>query len=685
MRVLLIDNYDSFTHNLAHLVASVTGALPWVVRNDERTVEELCAWGPDRVILSPGPGRPEVAGDIGVCAGLIERLGEVPILGVCLGHQAIGAAHGARVVHAPAPVHGRVATVEHDGGGLFRGVPKRFRAVRYHSFVLDRDSLPPSLRVTAWTDDGLIMAIAHQTRPHCGVQFHPESILSDGGREILGNFLGHSRLSRPGDIAPLPGNDDRRRRGGQGAESAGALVIMGQERPEFGEMRSRGVTPWIDPERAFCGLFGQSEKAFWLDSADGVGFSYMGECAEDVRVEGNRVFAGERVYEGPPFSLIAQLLAEGDWARAPLEFPSGLVGYLGYELKGWCGDRRRGHSALPDAWLLRARRTIAFDHAARTVTLFAADGDAGWLDETARRLAHLPDLLPLAPSPRGPLDFRLARDEARYRADIARVKERLRDGETYETCLTTQVRCAADVDSLALYRALRARNPAPFAAYLRFGDLRVLSTSPERFVHVAADGAVESRPIKGTRRRGRSPEEDARLARELAESDKDRAENLMIVDLVRNDLGRVCVPGSVHVPSLMAVEAHPTVFQLVSTVRGRLREEVTPLEAVRALFPGGSMTGAPKVRSLRIIDELEGAPRGVYSGGIGYLSSTGAVNLAMAIRTIVARPGELSFGIGGAIVNDSDPDDEIAEIKLKGKALIEAIVAATGATGYSLS
>ncbi len=268
-----------------------------------------------------------------------------------------------------------------------------------------------------------------------------------------------------------------------------------------------------------------------------------------------------------------------------------------------------------------------------------------------------------------------ARGEAQYRRDIALALEKIRDGESYELCLTTQVRARIQIDPFRLFCELKRRNPAPYSAYMDFGEFAIVSASPERFVRVAPDRTIESRPIKGTRRRGKTPADDERLHVELATSEKDRAENLMIVDLVRSDLGMVCEIGSVEARERFVVEAHPTVFQLVSTVRGRLRPGIAPLAGVRALFPGGSMTGAPKIRSMQILAALEGAPRGIYAGGLGWLGRDGEVDLAMAIRTLIVRPGEVSFGVGGAIVADSDPDAEIDELHAKAQALMDAVAA----------
>ncbi|HEU5105370.1 MAG TPA: aminodeoxychorismate synthase component I [Solirubrobacterales bacterium] len=269
--------------------------------------------------------------------------------------------------------------------------------------------------------------------------------------------------------------------------------------------------------------------------------------------------------------------------------------------------------------------------------------------------------------------------------DIEASIDHLLAGDSYEICLTNQVSLDLDVDPLDLYHRLRQANPAPFASYLRLGDLHVLSSSPERFLRVTRDGEAEARPIKGTSRRGSTPGEDSALAAALAADEKNRAENLMIVDLLRNDLGAVCEVGSVEVPEMMAVETYETVHQLVSSVRGCLRPGASATDAVRSCFPPGSMTGAPKKRTTEILDELEGAARGVYSGAIGWFGLGGAVDLSVAIRTIVLANGRATVGAGGAIVLDSDPEREYEEMLLKAAAALRAIDPAVDPASISLA
>ena len=262
---------------------------------------------------------------------------------------------------------------------------------------------------------------------------------------------------------------------------------------------------------------------------------------------------------------------------------------------------------------------------------------------------------------------------------VARVREYILAGDIFQANLSQRFQSRWAEPPFDLYRRLRQQNPAPFAAYLGFDELAVLSASPERFLRLDEDRRrIETRPIKGTRPRGLGPMHDAALGRALAESEKDRAENVMIVDLLRNDLSRVCRPGTVRVPELFALEHHPTVHHLVSTVVGEIEPGSGAVELIRAAFPGGSITGAPKVRAMEIIAELEPTQRGVYCGSIGYVSATGAMDTSIVIRTYLALSGQVYFQAGGGIVADSDPELEYRETLDKARGLIETLVEGYG-------
>ena len=280
----------------------------------------------------------------------------------------------------------------------------------------------------------------------------------------------------------------------------------------------------------------------------------------------------------------------------------------------------------------------------------------------------------MAPSAPGELsEFHLRREASAYLRDIELCQEHLAAGESYEICLTNELVGPPCDEALSLHRVLRRVNPAPYAAYLRFGGVEVASSSPERFLSLDRDGALEARPIKGTVARGATPGEDREAAARLRAGAKDRAENLMIVDVLRNDLGRIAKVGSVTVPSLMGIESYATVHQLVSTVRARLRDGATIVDCLRACFPGGSMTGAPKPRTMEILEGLEERPRGVYSGVIGYFGADGSADLSIAIRTLVNSSEALTIGAGGAITVQSDPGGELRELLLKARAPLEAV------------
>ena len=267
----------------------------------------------------------------------------------------------------------------------------------------------------------------------------------------------------------------------------------------------------------------------------------------------------------------------------------------------------------------------------------------------------------------------LRHSDDEYLALIEKAKESITKGDAYQLCLTNQMTIETESHPFAAFLALRENNPSPYLSFMRFGDFSIVSSSPEQFLRVDESGLVSSKPIKGTRKRSLDPQEDLLLVEELRTNEKERAENLMIVDLMRNDLGRVSEPSDVAVAKLFDVESYATVHQLVSTVEAKLKPGLDVFDAIEACFPAGSMTGAPKIRAMEILRGLEQGPRGIYSGCFGYISYTGAADLAMTIRTIVFEDGKATIGIGGGITIDSDPQAELLETKLKARALLSAL------------
>ncbi|MCP1386663.1 chorismate-binding protein [Corynebacterium sp. TA-R-1] len=640
--ILLVDNRDSYTFNLAHLIHCASGQWPQVITADEvaaeRIPERVTAGEFTHVVISPGPGSPDRDADFGGSRAVIQAAEGVPVLGVCLGHQGLAVLAGAAVTRAPEPRHGFISQINHSGEGIFTGIPQDFDVVRYHSLHIEET---PGITVHARSEDGIIQGLEVTGQPHWGVQFHPESVLSEYGEQLVRNFIA---------LAPL----------------ADALLPAERQKTNVEKhwyLEHRAVAGPIDCQGVADALraIGESDHAFWLDSADPRGrYSIIGDAAGSL----SRVIRYRLGDEPDVLAALDEELAAGIANPPDLPFTGGVVGYLGYEcaqltLPG--ADLGRHRSSYPDAYFVRPQSWIVYDHEAEVAHLCCLHtGEANV--ETERLLGRLAAALNGVEV--GVEGASISGGSWRvpdYRERVERAQEELRAGESYEVCLTDTYETRATGD---VYPQLRANNPAPYAAHLQFGEVEVMSASPERFLTVR-DSAVEAKPIKGTVPRSADPDE-------LARDPKSRAENLMIVDLLRNDLGRVCEPGSVEVPKLMAVESFATVHQLVSTVTGRLRADASLIDLLRAAFPPGSMTGAPKLRTCEIIERLETGPRGVYSGALGYLGFDGQADLSVVIRTAVRVGDELTVGAGGAIVLASDAHAELAERDLKARSVLGA-------------
>ncbi|MCG5512599.1 aminodeoxychorismate synthase component I [Ectothiorhodospira shaposhnikovii] len=378
-----------------------------------------------------------------------------------------------------------------------------------------------------------------------------------------------------------------------------------------------------------------------------------------------------------PFEVLRARLGEPIRPVAGLPFAGGAVGYFGYDLARRLErlpSLARDHESLPQMMLGIHDWAVVVDHDLRTCVLVGQGRDprtAERWESLVRRFSHpAPSAPPGGFVLGGPLRANLSPDAYHQRFD--RVQAFIREGDCYQVNLAQRFEAPAQGDAWGAYRRLRELSPAPYGAFLRFPEVAVLSNSPERFLHLR-DGTATTCPIKGTRPRGRTPEEDARLREALANSDKDRAENVMIVDLLRNDLGKTCAVGSVAVPELFALESYATVHHLVSTVTGRPAPGRDAVDLLRGCFPGGSITGAPKLRAMEIIELLEPHRRGIYCGAIGYLGFDGAMDTNIAIRTLVHSHGRLRFWAGGGITTGSRMAHEYQETLDKAAAMMQLL------------
>jgi para-aminobenzoate synthetase len=667
IRILLVDNYDSFTYNIWMYLSELPDAECVVVKNDD-PLSSIPLETFDGIVISPGPGSPDIAADVGMSRTLATTV-DVPVLGVCLGHQLIGSVHGAKVGPAPRIMHGRTSRVRHNGDRLFRGMAEEFTAVRYHSLALSGIEAP--LEVIAEDEDGVPMAIRHGDRPLWGVQFHPESVLSDDGRVLLGNFA---------EIVKDSKGTEPDRATGNGAIDCRWVSVEGE----------------VDGQALFEEFCGSSTESFWLDSSDTdqARFSIIGGLPDarsttvSYRVAEGRTTVTEpdgsvRYIDADIFTFLKdqqRVISVDREELLPFEFRPGFVGYFGYELRA---DTEKmtvsRHARLPDARFLLTDRYVVVDHREDRVYLLFASGPGlgeraearAWFESASRTVARAMSSPPRSMEPTsrpapGEIVFRDGKEA--YLAKIRKCQSYLSSGESYELCLTNTASTAGEFDAAETYARLRAASPVPYGAFLRTSDFSVLSASPERFMTIGGDRSVRVSPIKGTRRRGSTEDEDSALKRELATDEKEIAENLMIVDLMRNDLSRVSEIGSVRPVELFGVYTFASVHQMISTIESRLRQDVAAVDCIRMAFPPGSMTGAPKLRSMQILAALEEEPRGIYSGVLGWVSLDGRADLSVVIRTLVVEKNSASFGVGGAITLLSDPEAEYAETLVKATA-----------------
>lgn len=448
-------------------------------------------------------------------------------------------------------------------------------------------------------------------------------------------------------------------------------------------------------------LLAEKRNSFFLDSGmdhERLGrYSFMGSdpfLIMQSRGDRIKLISGKKkeTKKGDPFVLLNELLHRYrlDSSGLPVPFSGGAVGFLSYDLCHFIERlprSTRDDLQLPESCLAFYSTILAFDNLTGKAYVFASgypeqndenlrlQQAAGQLqDMKAFITEHIPKMSQArtkAASPAHP-ELKSNFSPAEYKAAVAKVRDHIIAGDLYQANISQRFETELTITPFELYNRLRKINPAPFAAYLKYDDAVIVSASPERFLRLN-NGLVETRPIKGTRPRCADTLNDKKMAQELTASSKDRAENIMIVDLARNDLGRVCQFGSVKVPELASLEIFPAVFHLTSTITGKLHPQKNLVDLLRATFPGGSITGAPKIRAMEIIDELEPTSRSVYTGALGYFCFSGNIDLNIVIRTFIIKGKKTYFQVGGGIVYDSDPEQEYTETLHKARALMQAL------------
>ena len=679
---LIIDNYDSFTYNLYHLIGLVNGVEPVVIKNDELTLHEIEQINYDNIIISPGPGHPNNIKDLGVCGKIIAHTSR-PLLGVCLGHQAICQQYGGRVDLAPQPRHGWISTISHEQDSLFDGIPETFKVVRYHSLSVCQP-LPKALKAIAYTGNRQIMALKHRIKPIFGVQFHPESICSQYGDQIFKNFKkiteAHTNLKKRSYFLSSPIKKQ---------------PYVDENKKTYFYLLTKKIEYPASPESIFNHYFSHKKYSIWLDSSKSCeknSLSIMG-CVEGphsffIKYD---VSKKEIIIKHKKLQKIKQNIWQflKDYLNSlkifkenyQFNFCGGFVGYLGYEVKNTFSENYIYHSQHPDVQMIFLDRFLIFDHHNRCIHLVGLHKKEEkkecqqWINKMHNMMINMPSSVtkPQYTNKKIDLSYTLKHNKSKYLNNINRCLQYIKEGQSYEICLTNKIFLQKKyLNPWSYYKTLRHINPSSYGSYLRFDDLTIASSSIELFLTVDSLKQVVTKPIKGTLPRGKNRQEDSHLKNRLKKEIKFISENLMIVDLLRHDLGKVCKLGSVTVPRLMDVETYPTVHQLVSTVCGQLKKDKDSIDCLKACFPPGSMTGAPKIRTLDLLDLLEVGPRGVYSGVIGYLSADKSAQFSVTIRTAVIDQEKIEIGVGGAITALSCPQEEFEEMLLKAKSLLTA-------------
>lgn len=648
MKTLIIDNYDSYTYNIYHIIWELTGEKPYLIKNDEMKIDEVKNLDFDNIIISSGSGT--YKNDFGISAKLFDEF-DCPILALGVMTTILYNKNGGNIINSPS-AFAKESQLSFKDDKIFTGIENNSKIVRYHCLACEDKELK-DIEIIAWAEDGHVMAIKDKNKNHYCLQFQLDSVCTENSYILLRNFL---KLSSTGK----------------------EFLYYRVEKGSF------------DTEKLFYSLKEDDKNLMWLDSSKIVeGLSRYSILATASDKRGHFIkysindklivekFNGE-VEEFENIDIFSYLRENMNFVEAirdlEFDFQLGYVGYLGYELKELSGYQSIHKSNLPDAYLMYSDRALVYDHLEDKLYILSYSDDLDWQEEILEKINSDKKSKIASFEEKAYPRFYFEKSKDEYIDDINKCQELIKNSQAYGICLTTKLIIEDKIDANSYYKILRKLSPAPYTALINFKDVSLASSSMERFIKLDRDKLVESKPIKGTVRRGLNEEEDQRLIDGLKNNRKTREENIMVIDSLRGDLSKVCQAGTVEVSKFLDVETYTTLHQLVTSIQGRLDDEKDLFDLIEALIPGGSMTGVPKEKSLEILESLEKSARGPYSGSIGYISNCKTLDLNIIIRTAVIEKDKASIGVGGAIIDGSVAEDEFQEILLKAKGALGAFM-----------
>ncbi len=703
--ILMIDNYDSFTFNIVQYLKVLKQDIH-TVRNDAIEMSFIENLKPQCIIISPGPKAPK---DAGKCLDIIHEFkGRIPIFGICLGHQCIGEAFGSQIVHAKSLMHGKTSVINSLEKGIFEKFSKKqFIATRYHSLAIKRETLPDCLEITCETDDGEIMGVKHKEYDIEGVQFHPEAILTEGGYEMLKIFLDRCGCGSESSSGTNIGDNSLFSSSENSLFSSKKLALT-QEIETFNydgdfnrgflniynSLNEEGSCAFLDSAggpATDCNFSAIAlDRQFTLKLKSGIltvqgkNPSYVSHVRE-ILAEHFLPANGGFDITGCKFSAIFNLLKNSfvidSRQDEKLIISVPLIGYFTYEYLHYLEsvpENCEDPLDFPQVELSFYSTIIYTEYNSKSFSVISNFTEAPYPKDGIIRCFMDSGSSGFRISPEGDseiLEGRVVQNisKERYLEIVDRCRKYIVEGDIFQVQIAMREEIHVDCRPIDIYRQIRAINPSPYMSFIQDENYTFASNSPELQFSVV-NGHAMIRPIAGTSKgKGRDSGERAEIYEEFSKDKKENAEHIMLVDLARNDIGRMAVEGSVHVPELLNIEEYSKFFHMTSTVKGKLQSDLNSMELFEATFPAGTLTGAPKIRAMEIISELEPQKRGPYGGAIGIFDFNGNIVSSINIRTVIKKGGKLYIQAAAGTVADSVPENEWNEVINKLGTLRQAI------------